>query len=127
MKKSDVTKKYSRLSALFFWLSILVTLLPVLVYTGMAFYYGEVTEKITLGITLTVAVILVVVNMVFKYHIRSSIWIIILGVYFCMDNILPLLFMVAAGTILDEFLFQPLHRSYKNKAKINKEIDKRIP
>lgn len=125
-KKSDVTKKYARLSLLFFWLSIIVTIVPVIVYTGLAFANGEVHQKVTLGITLAIAIILVVINLVFKYHIRSSVWILTLGIYFCMKNILPLLLMLAIGTILDEFVLTPLHKSYKNKKTINYEIDKRI-
>lgn len=124
--KSDITKKYSRLSALFFWLSMLVTVAPIGVYLGLAFYNGSVHQKITLGIVMIVAVLLVVVNLVLKYHIRSVLWILILGIYFCLDNIMPLLLIVAIGTILDEFVLTPLHKSFKNKAKINNEIDKRI-
>lgn len=90
------------------------------------FYNGSVHQKITLGIVLIIAVLLVVVNVVLKYHIRSVLWILILGIYFCLDNIMPLLLIVAIGTILDEFVLSPLHKSFKNKAKINNEIDKRI-
>ena len=68
---------------------------------------------------------LVAVNMVFKYRIRSTLWILVLGVYFCLDDILPLLFMVAVGTIVDEFILSPLARSYRHKMIINREIDKR--
>lgn len=124
--KSDVTIKYRKLSALFFWLSLLVTVVPVLVYAVMGFCKGEVHEKVTLGITLIVAAILVVINIVFKYHIRSVLWILVLGIYFCIDKIMPLLLLVAVGTILDEFILTPLHKSFKSKAKINREIDKRI-
>lgn len=126
MKKSNVTKKNARLSCLFFWLSLIVTLLPVIVYVILAFVNGEVHQKATLGVTVTVAMILFVINVVFKYHIRSVLWILVLGIYFCIDNIMPLLLMVAIGTILDEFILTPLHKSFKNKKTINYEIDKRI-
>ena len=123
--KSDITKKYQRLSILFQCLSILVLVAPLAYYTILGFINGETTEKLTLGITFVIAAILFIVNVLFKYHIRSTIWILVLGIYFCIDNILPLLFMVAIGTILDEFLLTPLHKSYKNKCTINREIDKR--
>ena len=123
--KSDITKKYQRLSILFQCLSILVLVAPLAYYTILGFINGEVTEKLTLGITFVIAAILFIVNVLFKYHIRSTIWILVLGIYFCIDNILPLLFMVAIGTILDEFLLTPLYKSYKNKCTINREIDKR--
>lgn len=124
--KSDITKHYLALSRLFLALSIIVTVVPLLVYVIMGFVNGEVHEKITLGISFTVAVLLLAVNIIFKYHIRSVLWILVLGIYLCLDNILPLLLVVAIGTILDEFVLTPLHKSYKSKAKINVEIDKRL-
>lgn len=124
--KSDITKKYGRISILLFWLSLAVTILPVVVYAIIGFANGAVHEKLTLGITLIVAIILAAVNVIFKFHIRSVLWIMVLGIYFCLDNIMPLLLIVAIGTIVDEFLLSPLHKLYKNKAKINREIDKRL-
>lgn len=123
---SKETRKYKNLSILFLALSILVLVAPLAYYSIVGFIEGETTEKFTLGITFVIASILFVINILFKFHIRSTIWVLVLGIYFCLDNILPLIFMVAIGNILDEFLFTPLHKHYKSKASINKEIDKRI-
>lgn len=124
--QSQITKKYRAISIILFWLSIIVTIAPVVVYTAIAFYNGEVHEKLTLGLTLIVAIILTAINIIFKFHIRSILWIMVLGIYICLDNIMPLLLVVAVGTILDEFILSPLHKHYKNKARINAEIDKRL-
>ena len=123
---SRETRKYKALSILFLALSILVLVAPLAYYSIQGFIQGETTEKFTLGITFVIACILFVINILFKFHIRSTIWIIVIGVYFCIDNILPLILVLAVGNILDEFVFTPLHKRYKNKAIINKEIDKRI-
>lgn len=123
---SKETRKYKNLSILFLALSILVLVAPLAYYSIEGFIEGETTEKFTLGLTFVIAAILFVINILFKFHIRSTIWVLVLGIYFCLDNILPLIFMVAIGNILDEFLFTPLHKRYKSKASINKEIDKRI-
>ena len=125
MAKSDITKKYQRLAILFHALSILILVAPLAYYTIYGFINGETTEKLTLGITFVIACILLVINVLFKYHIRSTIWILVLGIYFCIDSIMPLLLMVAIGTILDEFVLTPLYKSYHTKCTINKEIDKR--
>lgn len=122
---SEVTRKYQRLYLLFFSLSMMILTVPVVVYVIIAFVQGEVHEKLTLGTTVVIALILTVINMLCKFHIRSILWIVVLGIYFCIDNILPLLLMVAIGTILDEFVLTPLYKKYKAKATINKEIDKR--
>lgn len=124
---SPQTKKYSRLTILFRCLSVLVLVLPLAYYVITGFIAGEVVEKFTLGVTFVAAAIMFIVNVLFKYHIRSTIWVLVLGIYTAVDNILPLLIMVAVGTILDEFVFTPLYKSFGNKATINKEIDKRSP
>lgn len=125
-KMSDVTKNYKLKALIFQCLSILVLAAPIIYYTILSFINGEATEKFTLGITFVIAAIMLAINIIFKYHIRSTLWIIVLGIYLCLDNIQVLLIMVAVGTILDEFLLTPLHKSYKSKANINREIDKRL-
>lgn len=126
MAQSQITRKYFNLSILFGCLSFLVLTAPIIYYAVLAFINGETTEKFTLGITFVMAAIFLAINVIFKYHIRSTIWVVVLGIYCCLDNIQMLLIMVAVGTILDEFIFSPLHKSYKQKAGINREIDKRI-
>lgn len=124
--ESNITKKDRRLSILFLVLSLMVTLAPILIYAVIAFVQGTVREKLTLGITLIIAIGLTVINIIFKFHIRSILWIMVLGIYFCIDNIMPLLLIVAIGTILDEFILTPLHKKFRAQAKINSEIDKRL-
>lgn len=126
MAMSRETRKYKALSILFLSLSILILVAPIAYFSIQGFIQGETTEKFTLGITFVIACILFVINILFKFHIKSTIWILVLGIYFCLDNILPMIFMLAIGNILDEFVFTPLYKRYKNKATINKEIDKRI-
>lgn len=122
---SEITRRYKRLSVLFQCLSLIVLIGPLAYYMVVGFIEGETVEKVTLGMTFIAAGILTVINVLFKYHIRSTIWILVLGIYFCLDSILPLICMIAVGTILDEFILTPLHKKYKNKAIINREIDRR--
>lgn len=122
---NSVTTKYKRLSLLFAVLSGAVTVLPLLVYVAYAFVAGGVSEKITLGLVGTVAVILCLVNVVMKLSLRSPLWILLLGVYHCMGSLEVLLLILAGGSILDELVFTPLHNKYKAKAVINGEIDSR--
>lgn len=124
-QKSNITKKYSRLSKIFGLISVLITVFPLGFYVIKAFATGDPHEKFTLGIFVVMAAIFTLLNIVFKMHLRSTIWLMLLGIYIVMDNILPLLLMVAIGTILDEIIISPLHKKYKNKAVINYEIDKR--
>jgi len=122
-----MTKKYKNNYILCKTLSILMTLVPYIVYTIKGFCEGTPGSKATLGVCFTTALIFTIINVVFKYHMRSTIWILMIGLYVAVDNIIPLLIISAIATILDEFILSPLARHYKSKYVINKEIDKRIP
>ena len=122
-----MTKKYKTNYILCKTLSILMTLIPLVIYTIKGFCEGTPGSKVTLGVCFTTALILTIINVVFKYHMRSTIWILIIGLYVAVDNIIPLLIILAITTILDEFILTPLSRHYKTKYTINKEIDKRMP
>ena len=123
---SDTTKKYRRLSLLFLSLSIIVLAAPLIYYVIAAFVQGDVSDKATMGVTVVVAAGMFVANILFKFHIRSTLWVLVLGIYLCLDSIQILLVCVAVGTILDEFILTPLHKKYKSKADINFEIDHRM-
>ena len=122
-----MTKKYKTNYILCKTLSILMTLIPLVIYTIKGFCEGTPGSKVTLGVCFTTALILTIINVVFKYHMRSTIWILMIGLYVAVDNIIPLLIILAITTILDEFVLSPLSRYYKSKYTINKEIDKRMP
>ena len=120
-----MTKSYKNKYRFFRITSILLEILPVLIFTIMAFVNGEVHEKVTFGIILMVCGILCAINFIFKYKIRSILWLIMLGIYMCLNNIQIVLLVIALCTIIDEFIFEPLSKKYKNLYVINKEIDKR--
>lgn len=122
---SAITKKYKRLSFIFGLLSILCTVVPVTYFTVLGFINGEIRNKVTLGCTLMLCLVLVVINIIKKENLRSPVYIMILGIYMCLDNLLSLFLIMAITTMLDEMVFTPLHRMYKNRAIINREIDKR--
>lgn len=124
---SATTKKYKTLSIIFSILSFLVTIGPIMYYIITGFIEADLTsEKVGLTALVMASLILVIINAVMKFNIRSTIWLIVIGVYICIDNIMPLLLMVAGGTILDEFIITPLGTMFTDKYKINKEIDARL-
>ena len=120
-----MTKKYKIKLNICRLLSFTLTVLPVIIYTIMGFMDGTIGEKVSLGICVILALIFVLINIMFKYHIRSTLWVLLIGIYMCIDNIIPLLIIMAATTIIDEFVLVPLINKYKNKYIINKEIDLR--
>lgn len=124
---SDITKKSKSLYIAFSIVSFLLTFGPLIYFVCLGYANSDVTrEKVTLTVTIVFALVLTIINVLFKYSIRSTIWLILLGIYVCIDNIVPLLIMLAVGSILDEFLVTPLAKMFRSKYKINKEIDKRL-
>lgn len=125
---STMTHKYKRLSILTFLLSAICSLCPILIYVIKAFVDKDVQEvnKYTLGIMCSVSLVITLINIVAKLHLRCIPWILLLGIYVCLKDITTLLIIMAITTIIDELILMPLHKSFKNKYTINKEIDKRL-
>ena len=125
---STMTNKYKKLSILTFLLSAMCSLCPILIYVIKAFVDKDVQEvnKYTLGIMCSVALVVTLINIVAKLHLRCIPWILLLGIYRCLRDITTLLVIMAITTIVDELILTPLHKSFKNKYTINKEIDKRL-
>lgn len=121
------TKKMKRLSNLFFFFSLLSQIFPLLFYSVKAVVDNSITteNKITFSLALITAGVMFVINFIRKKNLRSPFYIILLGIYFALDDLLPLVFMMAICCMLDEFIFSPLHEKFKAKYKINKEIDAR--
>ena len=120
-----MTKKYKIKLNICRLLSFTITVLPVIIYTIIGFMDGTIGEKVSLGICVILALMFMLINVMFKYHIRSTLWVLLIGIYVCIDNIIPLLIIMATTTIIDEFVLVPLINKYKNKYIINKEIDLR--
>lgn len=122
---SDVTSKYKKEAILYAILSILVTFGPMLFYVVKGFIEGTTVSKFTMGAMAIVAICLGLVNIIAKKHLRSPLWILLIGIYFCLDKIEVLLIILGVTSVLDEFWFTPAYKHCKDKYSINKEIDKR--
>lgn len=125
MKTSDETKKNRLLAVLFLILSYAMLYGPILYYIIEGLVIATTGAKVVLSLMAVCALIVGVVCFIQKKHLRSPLWLVILGIFFAVDSILPLVVMVAVGVILDEFILTPLYNLFKNKARINHEIDKR--
>ena len=115
-----MTEKYKKKARFYSFLSFFITIVPILIYVVIGFMEGTIGQKITLGMCLVAVVILV-----FKHMPRCGVWIILAGLAYACNNIVPLLLIMAITTALDELVLSPLAKKYKNLYTINKEIDKR--
>ena len=124
---SDVTKKYTRLRYIFFWLGILLTFLPLLIFGFIGCMNGTISivNKLRLGVSFAFALLLTVMGIKSKYNCRSITYVLLFGCYFVIKDIKWVVFTAGICCLLDEFFCRPLHNYYKEKSVINKEIDKR--
>jgi len=127
MEKNDRTKRFATLYRLMALFSLVCTIGPITVFTVYAISNGEIgsKQKLTLGLCLLVCLLLVILNTIKKYNLRSPVYIMILGIHTCIQNLTLLFIIMAVTTALDEFVFTPLKREFRMKYTINKEIDAR--
>lgn len=118
-----MTKKYKRLYLFSKIMSLLMTIIPMLIYIVIGFAQGSIRSKLVLGACVTIGLIFVIINIIAKHKIRSTIWILMIGLYSACKNIVPLLIIITITTVIDEFILEPLYKKYKAKYTINKEID----
>ena len=120
-----MTNKYKNIYKTFKLLSWAVTILPLVVYFVIAFSKAEVVHKLAIGSMLTIVLILTVINVIGKLQLRSPLFLLLIGIYVGLGQILTPLVITTCGVVLDEFIFTPLYKKYKQLYIINREIDKR--
>ena len=120
-----MTNKYKNIYRTFKLLSWAVTILPLVVYFVIAFSKAEIVHKLAIGSMLTIVLILTVINVIGKLQLRSPLFLLLIGIYVGLGQILTPLVITSCGVVLDEFIFTPLYKKYKQLYVINREIDKR--
>lgn len=126
-KHSEYTKKAYRRCWLLRLIDFLILFGPFIyeVFYALGSSVSTTKKVIVLGTT-AVAFIICVFNLIAQKHLRSPLWIIFLGLYFTMKNLIPLIIWVAIASILDEFIITPLIKYYKQKTISNMAIDERL-
>lgn len=126
-----MTNKHTKKSRILAWfftiLSLLLNFGPLIIYSVIAFKNSQAStaNKCILLSMLTLATILSLVAVLKKYTPRCSIWLVVIGLYLCLDYILGTVLIIAVTQVLGELIIDPLARNYRLNLKINKQIDKR--
>lgn len=121
----DKTIRLRRSKIILGIISLLLCYAPLLVALITGFSYSDNERgKVTLSICCAVALLLTLINMISKYSVRSTMWVLLLGAYSVLEDVMPYLIAIAICTIIDEFIITPLYKSVKNRYIINREIDK---
>lgn len=105
--------------------SMILTIGPLIGYVIYGMAVSEPQRKIVLSMTAVCAIFLGVINVLMKKHIRSVMWILLLGASYALENITTLVIIMAVCTILDEFIVAPVLANKRQQLITNKEIDHR--
>lgn len=122
-----MTKKYKTWTVILTVMSVLLNIGPLAVYTIIALISSDLTtEKVALTTTVFIVVILTVVAIVNKCAMKSRLWIILIGIYVCLHNILTPIIIIGICQVVDELFVSPINKIVKTKYTIHKELDKRL-
>ena len=121
-----MTKRYQVIAFILAAVSVLANIGPLAFFVSNAYIEADVVhEKLAMTVALAVSLILSVVWLVTRIQLRSRLWIILIGLFVCLDYALAAIVTIAICQIVDEIILCPLRKHYHNLYIINKEIDKR--
>ena len=123
---SDRSKSLKKKHLLFKVCSLLLLFVPLVVFVVVAFIRGTTTQKMSLGIGVTLCLIFTIANAMFKWAPRSAIWILMIALTIAMEKIQSVIYVVGICAIIEECVTSRLESYYLQKYKINVEIDARI-
>lgn len=106
--------------------SILLLFLPVGIFIGIAFFKGTTSQKLSLGMGVTLSLIFTAANVIFKLSPRSGVWILIMALCVAVQKVQNVIYVTGSCVILEECVTSRLEKYYREKYKINREIDDRL-
>lgn len=121
-----MTRKYNLIYRCSAVVSALLNVFPLAWYVCLAFASSSlVREKIALSATVLAVLIMTMISIINKTAMRSRVWVLVLGLYFCLDNFIEPILVVSITQVIDELFISPLSKWAREKYVINREIDKR--
>lgn len=126
-KKTKYTKRTILIAVILTALSFLLCFGPCVFYISTSLLAGTalVAEKAGLVLTIFISLVMSMICLFRKTAFKSSLWIICIGLWLCLDSIVGMIIITAFCQTIDELVISPLARHFRSKALIAKEIDKR--
>lgn len=126
VRESEYTEK---LKNKLFWLRFITF---ILLATPLFYFFvsclssgAESWKKVTLVMTALISLMLIGLNFILKFHLRSPLFFMLIGIHVIMDNVMVLLVLLAITSLLDEVFLTPWIKKVKAQLIANKEMDKR--
>lgn len=124
---SKTTKNLRLKSAITFWLSVCLNVVPVAIFVIQGISTVEVEYKVVLSITAIIALVLGAIMLIAKAKLgRVLFWLVFLSMYCCMQDLKALVITMAVCTLLDDLIVKHLHHRFNEDFHTNKQIDKRL-
>ena len=123
---SNKTREYKRKYRFYQIASLLLLFLPVGIFIVIAFVKGTTTQKMSLGLGVMLSLIFTMANVIFKLAPRSGVWILIIALCVAVQKIQNVIYVTGTCVILEEVVTSWLEKYYRDKYKINREIDDRF-
>lgn len=128
---SNRTKKAKIVKNIFTVLHILCLLGPFLYFLPFAFITGAVISKIAISFSVIIALIIAAISVIVDVKHReglhrSMMWILILGVLFCLNKVKFFIWIMGFTSLADELIFTRVKNHYATVAATNKEIDRAL-
>lgn len=122
---SNLTKQLRAKYWIIKTIDLILLFAPIIIYFFIAMADNGVTTMQKAGLvgSVVVAIILTLFNILTRHHLRSPLWIVLLGLYVAIDYLLPLIIIIAVVTVLDEFVLQPYLKKCTIKLEASKVYD----
>ena len=125
-RSSVNTKKCKRAANVLLAIHVTLNVAPFAFYTIKALASNaSATNKVTMSMTLAVVLVMSCIQMINHKALRSRMWILMIGIWMCLDSIIGMIVTVAIFQLVDELVVAPLYHHKRNTYIINREIDKR--
>lgn len=125
------TKQCKNRKNLFSILHLICLFGPFLYFIPYGYITGEVTQKICMSFSVILSMLFAVFSIIIDAKQRAGLhrcilWILIIGVLFCLKEIQAFIWIMAITSIIDELVFTRLADYYKTALISNKELDRRL-
>lgn len=125
--KSKQTKSNKKWYVIFSFISFLLWTVPIAIFMFLAIMEGTLMyQKIALSLSVLSVVLMTIVALTSKVAMRSRLWVLLIGIYICLQEIMVPIIIFACCQVADELIVSPMKNRFKRKYQINKEIDTRL-
>lgn len=131
MKESKHTKSCKHKKIFFSILHFLLLFGPLMFFFPYGFAIGTAVTKITMGLSVTVSIILAGISLLVDAKNRagfskSIMWVLIASVLTALTSVKTFIFIMAGTSLLDELIVCPLRNHYRTELIANRAMDKRM-